>query len=60
MTHLKALWHSEEGQDLVEYTLLLTFCALTVAALVAGPMSSVNKIWVDANSELSVAVSSVS
>jgi Flp pilus assembly pilin Flp len=57
MSRWKELWCSEEGQDLTEYALLLCFIALTTAALVTAPMSSVNKIWVQGNSELTVAAS---
>jgi Flp pilus assembly pilin Flp len=57
MSILKRLLREEDGQDLTEYTLLLAFIALTTAALVVGPMSSVNQIWVDGNSELSLAAS---
>jgi Flp pilus assembly pilin Flp len=55
MSEWKKLWRSEEGQDLTEYALLLAFVALTTAALVTGPMTSVNKIWVVENNELSTA-----
>ena len=57
MLELKKLWRSDEGQDLTEYVLLLAFIALTTAALVLAPMSSVNKIWVTGNSELTTAAS---
>ena len=53
----KKLWRSDEGQDLTEYVLLLAFIALTTAALVLAPMSSVNQIWVTGNSELTTAAS---
>lgn len=55
MSQLKKLWRNEEGQDLTEYVLLLAFIALTTAALVSAPMTSVSQIWVDGNSELSTA-----
>jgi|HubBroStandDraft_2_1064218.scaffolds.fasta_scaffold481442_2 Flp pilus assembly pilin Flp len=55
MSLLRKLWRGEEGQDLTEYVLLLAFISLTTAALVTGPMSSVNQIWVQSNSELAVA-----
>src|SRR5258708_392257 len=35
----------EQGQDLVEYTLLLSFVALASAALAIGGGSSVSGIW---------------
>jgi Flp pilus assembly pilin Flp len=55
MPELKKLWRNEEGQDLTEYVLLLAFVALTTAALVSGPMVSVNQIWAAENSELTAA-----
>ena len=39
----------EEGQDLVEYTLLLAFVCLASAALFIGAGKSMAKIWVDTN-----------
>jgi Flp pilus assembly pilin Flp len=57
MPELKRFWQGDEGQDLTEYVLLLAFIALTTAALVTAPMSSVNTIWVAGNSELSTAAS---
>jgi Flp pilus assembly pilin Flp len=39
----------EEGQDLVEYTLLLAFVCLASAALFIGAGSSLAGIWTDAN-----------
>lgn len=53
----KRLLREEEGQDLTEYVLLLAFVALTTAALVVGPMSAVNQIWVAGNSQLTTAAS---
>ena len=41
----------EEGQDLIEYTLLLAFIALASAALFVGAGQSVNGIW-DRGSEV--------
>ena len=57
MSALKRLLREEQGQDLTEYVLLLAFVALTTTALVVGPMSSVNQIWVQGNSELTTAAS---
>jgi len=39
----------EEGQDLVEYTLLLAFVCLASAALFIGAGKSMSSIWTDAN-----------
>ncbi len=45
----------EQGQDLVEYTLLLAFVALASAALFIGAGSYVEGIWRKANNRLSQA-----
>ncbi|HVN06876.1 MAG TPA: hypothetical protein VMT86_20800 [Bryobacteraceae bacterium] len=57
MSHLKQLWQQEEGQDLTEYVLLLAFIALTTAALVTAPASSINQLWSAENTTLSTAAS---
>ena len=41
--------HDEQGQDLVEYTLLLAFVCLASAALFIGAGKSMANIWVDTN-----------
>ena len=46
-------WSEEEGQDLIEYTLLMAFVALASAALFINAGASVNTIWTIANSRLS-------
>ena len=50
----------EQGQDLIEYTLLLAFVALASAALFIAAGGSVNGIWSVANSRLSTAAASAS
>jgi Flp pilus assembly pilin Flp len=47
----------EEGQDLIEYTLLMAFIALASAAIFIGAGNSVTKIWNTANNQLSQAAS---
>jgi Flp pilus assembly pilin Flp len=47
----------EQGQDLIEYTLLLAFVALASAALFTSAGTSVNAIWKNANANLSNAAS---
>lgn len=42
----------EQGQDLIEYTLLLAFVALASAALFIGAGGSINGIWTTANTQL--------
>jgi len=50
----------EQGQDLIEYTLLLAFVALASAALFIGAGGSVSGIWSVANSQLGAASTSAS
>jgi Flp pilus assembly pilin Flp len=50
----------EQGQDLIEYTLLLAFVALASAALFIGAGTSVNTIWTQANTQLGTAATSAS
>jgi Flp pilus assembly pilin Flp len=49
------LWAAEEGQDVVEYTLLLAFIALVGAAAYLGISRSINILWTIANSQLATA-----
>jgi Flp pilus assembly pilin Flp len=51
---------AEQGQDLIEYTLLLAFVALASAALFISAGSSVSSIWTSASSNLSAAAGSAS
>jgi Flp pilus assembly pilin Flp len=55
MIFLRNLWHEEEGQDLIEYTLLMAFVALASAALFIGAGKSVKGIWVTGNTQLTAA-----
>jgi Flp pilus assembly pilin Flp len=60
MTFLRNLWIEEDGQDLIEYTLLMAFVALASAALFIGAGSSVKGIWSTTNSQLTAANSTAS
>jgi len=51
-------WNDEQGQDLIEYTLMLAFVALASAALFSTAGSSINVIWSNTNSQLSTAAGS--
>jgi len=51
-------WADEQGQDLIEYTLMLAFVALASAALFSSAGGSVNTIWTNANTQLSTAAAS--
>lgn len=43
----------EQGQDLIEYTLLMAFIALASAAIFVSAGTSVNAIWKSASTQLS-------
>jgi Flp pilus assembly pilin Flp len=47
--------NDEQGQDLIEYTLLLAFVCLASAALFISAGGSVGGIWTNANSRLAAA-----
>ncbi|MBZ5728994.1 MAG: Flp family type IVb pilin [Acidobacteriia bacterium] len=52
MTFLRNFWNDEQGQDLIEYTLLLAFVALASAALFLGAGGQIQGIWSKSNSQL--------
>ena len=60
MTFVRNFWNDEQGQDLIEYTLLLAFVALASAALFIGAGGSISKIWNTANTQLTNAATSAS
>jgi Flp pilus assembly pilin Flp len=60
MTVLRNLWNDEQGQDIIEYTLLMAFVALASAALFLGTGGSIKNIWTTTNSQLVAANSSAS
>jgi Flp pilus assembly pilin Flp len=57
MTLLRNFWMEEEGQDLIEYTLLMAFVALASAALFIGAGKSITSIWTTTNTQLANAAS---
>jgi len=52
MTILQRFWRDEQGQDLIEYTLLIAFVALASAALFIGTGGSIATIWTTTNAQL--------
>jgi Flp pilus assembly pilin Flp len=52
MTYLRNFWTDEQGQDLIEYSLLMAFVALASAALFLGAGNSIKGIWSTTNSQL--------
>jgi Flp pilus assembly pilin Flp len=59
-TAMKMFLNDDQGQDLIEYTLLMAFVALASAALFLGAGGSISGIWSTTNSQLVAANSSAS
>jgi Flp pilus assembly pilin Flp len=53
-------WKDEQGQDLIEYTLLMAFVALASAALFLGAGGSIKNIWKITNNQLANAATNAS
>ncbi len=54
---VKGLWHDEEGQDLVEYGLLLFLVALAAIASMKGLASAISSVFNSAATSLTTAAS---
>ena len=55
MTLFANFFKDEQGQDLIEYTLLMAFVALASAALFLGAGGSIKGIWTTTNTQLAAA-----
>lgn len=53
----KNLWKDEQGQDLIEYSLLLAFVTLAVAGLFLQGGTAISGIWGTTSTHLSAASS---
>ena len=60
MQMLKTFLVEEQGQDLIEYTLLLAFVALVSAAIFLGAGQAASNIWQIANTRMNQAASAAS
>jgi Flp pilus assembly pilin Flp len=60
MTFLRSFWREEQGQDLIEYTLLMAFVALASAALFLGAGTSIKGIWTNTAAQLNAANTNLS
>jgi pilus assembly protein Flp/PilA len=54
-TFVNAFVKEEDGQDLVEYSLLLAFIGLAAVALLTNVKSSINGLWTTVNTKLTSA-----
>lgn len=59
-SQLLELWSETDGQDLIEYSLLLAFLALATVALLGDVKSSVTTIYSKIGSALSSAATTAS
>jgi Flp pilus assembly pilin Flp len=55
MNFIDQFWKNEQGQDLIEYTLLMAFVAIASAGLFLGAGGDVKGIWSVSNNELAQA-----
>jgi Flp pilus assembly pilin Flp len=53
---LEELCHDEQGQDLIEYALLLAFLALVAVAILGGMGTNVQSLWNGVSNALSDAI----
>jgi len=60
MTSIGCFFYGEQGQDLIEYTLLLAFVVLASAALFISSGGAINSIWGQSSTVLSQANSAAS
>ena len=49
---LYAFWQEEDGQDLVEYSLLLAFIALAAIAILSAASKNISTLWTDISDAL--------
>ncbi len=54
-TYVKHFLQDEQGQDLVEYTLLLAFIALAGITVISSIRTSLTSIWGKVNTSMSTA-----
>jgi Flp pilus assembly pilin Flp len=55
MTFMKDFLANEQGQDLIEYTLLIAFVAIASAGLFLGAGGDVKGVWTTTNNQLAQA-----
>jgi Flp pilus assembly pilin Flp len=56
-TFMKRFWREDDGQDMVEYALLLGFIVVCAAAILTATRVQISTIWSTINSSLSSAIS---
>ena len=56
-TLFHTFWKEEDGQDMVEYALLLAFVALAAVGVLGTVKSSISTIWTSVSTNLTTAAS---
>lgn len=57
---LRNLWIEDDGQDMIEYSLLITFIAIAVMWVMGSTRPAVNAVWQSGNSDLTQGMSAAS
>ena len=52
---IRSFFKEEDGQDLVEYSLLLAFVGLGAVAILTSVKNSINTLWTTVNTKLTTA-----
>ena len=53
LTFFKNFWNDQQGQDLIEYALLITLISLAVTATMKPLAVALNQVFTNANTSLS-------
>ena len=54
-TFFQGFWQEEEGQDLVEYSLLLAFIALAAITVLTSVQGKISTLWTTVGTKLDTA-----
>lgn len=54
---IRRLWSEQDGQDLIEYSLLICFIAIAVMWVMGSTRPAVNVVWTSGNSHLTEGLS---
>ena len=57
---LCTFWSRDDGQDMIEYSLLITFIAIAVMWVMGAQRPAVNAIWQASNSDLTQGLATAS
>jgi Flp pilus assembly pilin Flp len=60
ITMFRAFCKEEEGQDMVEYALLLAFVALAAVSILTSVQKQIGSFWTQVNTQLKTATTTAS